>query len=223
MPFVLPSANSDGMCIGFYKPRRPYTTDQLLNYVTKISKGFQDSGCVKFAILRTRKDDGLGHVAICTVWETKQRADSSLSTVSRIHAFEKAVSPVADTVDMNWYETSCMQCKEGISVWQLSKGDIVHLRCILSEPERQEVLSYSCLAILRAYFPKIEGLLSCGFCKCLDGRKIVGLGVWESAEAANAFKASPGEPYWKGLGAKLRFGVYEVAHVTEHSTTLTQR
>lgn len=94
----------------------------------------------------------------------------------------------------------------------------MHLRGIVAGPEYQDLLSYSCLAVLKAYFDKTEGLLSCTFYKSLDGMKMTGLGVWQSVEAAHALLGSeggaPGESFWRSLGAMARFGIYQVVFVT---------
>lgn len=103
----------------------------------------------------------------------------------------------------------------------LSVGDIVHLKCIASgKPCLEDVLSYSCLAILKAYFPHTDGLLSYAFYRSLNGSRMAAMGVWESFDAASTFLHAPNgaheERYWRSLGAKTRFGIYEVvALVTE--------
>lgn len=95
----------------------------------------------------------------------------------------------------------------------------MHLRGIVcSEADLQDVVSYSCLAILKAYFQKTDGLLSYSFYKSLDGSSMAGLGVWENFDAASAFlnapDGAPEEHYWRSLGAKTRLGIYEVVSIT---------
>lgn len=133
-------------------------------------------------------------------------------------AYGKAVSSIAQTVDVSWYEISCWDCKDSIPYPKLSLGDIVHLRGIVGGDDDHYLLPYSCLAVLKAYFDKAEGLLSCTFYKSLAEMKMIGLGIWQSIDAAYEFFGSPdgapGERYWRSLGAKARFGIYQVVFVT---------
>ncbi|KAH7298820.1 hypothetical protein KP509_25G060100 [Ceratopteris richardii] len=104
----------------------------------------------------------------------------------------------------------------------LSVGDTVHIRCVESGRSKtplQDMLSYSCLAILRAYFPKTEGLRSYTFYRSLNGTKVAGLGVWQDAITASSFLNAPDgaceESFWRSMGATTRFEIYEVATLVE--------
>ncbi|MCO5550922.1 hypothetical protein L7F22_004416 [Adiantum nelumboides] len=100
---------------------------------------------------------------------------------------------------------------------RLSLGDTVHLRCITGSHQAhlQDALQYSCLAILKAYFQQTEGLLSYTFYRSLDGSRMAGLGVWRGADAASTFLNAPDgaceERYWRSMGTKARFEIYDVA------------
>ena len=91
---------------------------------------------------------------------------------------------------------------------------------IHSTRKKQEVLAYSCLAILKAYFKQLKGIRSYAFYTSLDGKLIMGLGIWDNVESASALlkesNGSPAEPYWYGLGAKMI--KYEVCRVSFVST-----
>ncbi|KAI5081105.1 hypothetical protein GOP47_0004288 [Adiantum capillus-veneris] len=118
----------------------------------------------------------------------------------------------------------------------LSRGDVVHLRCITSgrHAHLQDALPYSCLAILKAYFPQTEGLLSYTFFRSLDGSRMAGLGVWQGMDAASAFLDAPGgaceERFWRSMGAKARLqrllqnveikSLIEMANLTQFSNGL---
>lgn len=136
----------------------------------------------------------------------------------QIESLQQQIAHVADTIDCSRYGISCGECTEKDLIPQLSKGDAVHFRWIQVQPDRQDILAYTCLAVLKAYINKVEGLRSCTFYNSLDGSKIAGLGIWENAQAAYRILASPqgspAEPYWTSLGAKLRFGICEVVYVT---------
>ncbi|KAH7437181.1 hypothetical protein KP509_05G059900 [Ceratopteris richardii] len=106
---------------------------------------------------------------------------------------------------------------ESILRVHMSLGSIVHLRNVVGgrkEDRIQDMLSYSCLAILKAYFTQTEGLLSYTFYRSLDGSRMTGLGVWQNAFAAatflNAPDGAPEEKYWRSIGAGTRFQIYEV-------------
>lgn len=147
----------------------------------------------------------------------KVREDMSLP--SSTHTYADG-SPIMSSPCLS-SSTSPLNSSTPASTIPLVLGDIVHLRCIIGSRQAhlQDVLSYSCLAILKAYFPQTEGLLSYTFYRSLDGSSMVGLGVWRGVDAASAFLNAPDgaceERYWRSMGAKARFEIYEVSALVE--------
>lgn len=101
------------------------------------------------------------------------------------------------------------------SLLHVCVGDVVHLRRIISSKScLKDVLSYSCLAILKAYFPHTEGLHTYSFYRSLDGSRMAAMGVWQSLDTATNFLHAPDgareERFWSSLGAVTRLGIFEV-------------
>ena len=73
-------------------------------------------------------------------------------------------------VESGWFLLGSQEISKGVPFAQISLGDIVSLRRIYMPSWKiQEVLSYSCLAILKSYFAQLRGLLSYSFYDSLDG------------------------------------------------------
>jgi hypothetical protein len=129
-------------------------------------------------------------------------------------------------VESGWFRLSSQELSKGVPFAQLSLGDIVSLRRIyMSSSKIQEVMSYCCLAILKSYFSRLKGIFSYSFYDSLDGKEIIGLGVWDSIESASVLekhpKTNPSLPFWKELGAKkLKYHVCQVVYITCQSPGL---
>jgi hypothetical protein len=120
-------------------------------------------------------------------------------------------------VDSRWFELDCEEVKERLTFGQKRVGDVVSVRRIYSEGKNQEKLAYCCLAVLKAYITTREGLHSYSFYNSLDGKSIIGLGRWESADSAyNEVHCCTAEAFWKSLGAKkLKYDVCRVVYVSK--------
>eukprot|EP00253_Pinus_taeda_P000821 PITA_00821 len=135
-------------------------------------------------------------------------------------SFTKGLSSVVRMVEYGWFELSCEESKQNSPVGKKRIGDVVGVRRIYSRRKNQDKLAYSCLALLKSYFTKMEGLHSYTFYNSLDGTCIIGLGLWESVDAAyiamNKPNGFPSEPFWKSLGAKkLKYEICQVVYVTD--------
>lgn len=102
----------------------------------------------------------------------------------------------------------------------LSVGDIVGVRRIYTDLNTQEVIAYSCVAVLKAYFGQMEGLVSAAFHKSKDGKLVLGLYIWDGVHNASApldsQRGCPGEAYWKDLGAdNLKYEVCQVVYISK--------
>eukprot|EP00253_Pinus_taeda_P033988 PITA_33988 len=135
-------------------------------------------------------------------------------------SFTKGLSSAVRLVDYGWFELNCEESKQNSPAGKKRIGDVVGVRRIYSEGLNQDKLAYSCLAILKSYFTKWEGLHSYTFYNSLDGKCIIGLGLWESVDAVHIAMNNPNgfpwEPLWKSLGVKkLKYEVCQVVYVTE--------
>jgi hypothetical protein len=129
-------------------------------------------------------------------------------------------------VESGWFRLNSQEISRGVPFAQLSLGDIVSLRRMhISNRKKQDLFSYSCLAILKSYFSGLKGILSYSFFDSLDATWMIGLGVWASVESAyflkNNPKSNPALPFWKDLGAKkLKYDVCQVVYVTYQTPCL---
>eukprot|EP01018_Ginkgo_biloba_P029870 Gb_06988 [translate_table: standard] len=206
------------MSFGIYKPLKGYDIDDAVLHITKATASLERT--VRTAIVKSVNGSW---VAVISVWK-----DASINvetdSITNLHGLSaelacKDSTPIVRIVDSGWFQLSSQEHKD-IAFAQLRVGDIVNVRRIYSSRRKQEVLAYSCLAIMKAYFKDMKGIRSYSFHKSIDGKRIIGLGIWDSIESASALleksTGSPGEAYWKGLGAKmLKYEVCMVVHVTE--------
>lgn len=135
-------------------------------------------------------------------------------------AFTKGFSSAVRMVDSRWFEMNCEETKLGLPAFgQKRVGDVVGVRRIYSGGKNHDKLSYCCLALLKSYFTKSNGLHSYTFYDSVDGKRIIGLGKWESVDAAcSALSKANGcsaEAFWKSLGAKkLKYDVCRVVYAS---------
>jgi hypothetical protein len=91
-----------------------------------------------------------------------------------------------------------------------------------------DVLAYSCLAILRSFAHQMHGLRSYAFFKPIVGcgklSRMAALGVWDTLDSASRFlfahPAAGGAPeeecYWRSLGARFEARIYHVVSISAH-------
>ena len=85
-------------------------------------------------------------------------------------------SSIVRAVEWRWFQLSCDEYRD-VSFGQMRLGEIANLRRIHSTRKKQEVLAYSCLAILKAYFKQLKGIRSSAFYTSLYDMQIMGLHI----------------------------------------------
>eukprot|EP01018_Ginkgo_biloba_P029872 Gb_06986 [translate_table: standard] len=214
----LPRDETIRISVAIYKPMKGCDIDDAVGHITKAIASLEQT--VKTAIVKSVNGSW---VAVISVWKDASIVETD--SITNLHGLSaelaKDSTPIVRIVDSGWFQLSSQEHKD-IAFAQLRVGDIVNVRRIYSSSRKQEVLAYSCLAITKAYFKDTKGILSYTFYKSIDGKRIIGLGIWDSIESASALleksTGSPAEAYWKGLGAKmLRYEVCKVVHVIEES------
>ncbi|KAH9314414.1 hypothetical protein KI387_023041 [Taxus chinensis] len=198
-----------------FEPEGECDINDAVAHMTKVAAVIEKSSDINVAIIKCL--DNLW-AAVFIVWkgEGLQNAENSALNLPQAAAFTKGLKCAVRTVDSGWFQPSSQQTSRGIPFAQLSLGDIVSIRRIYCSGKRQDVLSYSCLAILRSYFDHLEGIISCSFYDSLDGKQIIGLGVWDGIESASVLvkhpDKSPGLTYWKDMVEKeLKYHVCQGA------------
>eukprot|EP01018_Ginkgo_biloba_P014904 Gb_38587 [translate_table: standard] len=204
-----------------YMPQDGCHIDDAIAHISTVSSTLEKSSGIKVAIL---KNLDLSWAAVFSVWRGGANVDESTIHLLEAAAFTKGMRCVVRIVDSGWFELTSQEKRQGVPLAELCLGDIVSVRRIYSSWKKQDVLSYCCLALLKAYFCKLRGIVSASFYSSLDGKRIIGLGVWESVESANAVRdhpnPTPAETFWKALGAKdLKFDVCQVVYVTYQTPT----
>eukprot|EP01018_Ginkgo_biloba_P029869 Gb_06989 [translate_table: standard] len=220
MLMALPAPDDKSIRISFsiYKPIKGYDIEDAIAHITIATAKLEKAGNVKAAILKSLNGSW---AAVFSVRKDTFNADCSAQNPAAVN--DDSVAPeyltaVVRLVESGWFHLISSEHKD-CSCAQVRVGDIVSVRRIYTDCVNQEVLSYSCLAVTKAYFPQIQGNSSCAFYKSMDGKLIIGLSTWDSAESAygivDATTGSPGEAYWKDLGAKkLKYEVCQVVYVT---------
>jgi len=199
---------------GVYQPREGCLTDDVVAQMVRTAASIEKRRTnISITILRCIRGDWAAAVA-----ESKAREDvNQWLNLPEAATFTKGLSSVIQTVDAGWFELACEEGKEGFQFVKKRVGDVVSVRRIYSEGKTQDKLSYCCLAILKAYFTKTQGLHSYRYYTSLDGKSIIGLGSWDSEDlASNKEHRCTAETFLKSLGAKkLRYDVCRVVYATD--------
>eukprot|EP01018_Ginkgo_biloba_P014915 Gb_35782 [translate_table: standard] len=203
---------------GIYMPQDGCHIHDAIAHISTVSSALEDSSGIKVAIL---KNLDLSWAAVFAVRRGGANVDESTIHLPEAAAFTKGMRCVVRIVDSGWFELTSQEKRQGVPFAELSLGDTVSVRRIIySSWKKQDMLSYCCLALLKAYFCRLKGIVSASFYSSLDGKRIIGLGVWESVESAYAVRdhpnLTPAETFWKALGAKdLTFDVCQVVYVSK--------
>ncbi|KAH9314419.1 hypothetical protein KI387_023046, partial [Taxus chinensis] len=202
---VIEKSRNVRVFFGIFEPEEGCDIDDAVAHLTKVVTLFEESSDINVAIIKCVHNSW---AAVFIVWkgEGSQNPENSALNLPQAAAFTKGLKCAVRAVDSGWFQPSSQQTSQGIPFAQLSLGDIVSIRRIYCSWKKQDALSYSCLAILRSYFNSVKGLISCSFYDSLDGKQIVGLGVWDGIESASALlkhpDKSPGLTYWKDMAEK---------------------
>ncbi|KAH9314418.1 hypothetical protein KI387_023045 [Taxus chinensis] len=221
---VIEKSRNVRVFFGIFEPEEGCDINDAVAHLTKVATLFEESSYINVAIIKC-EDNSWAAVFIVWKGEGSQNAENSALNLPQAAAFTKGLKCAVRAVESGWFQPSSQQTSQGIPFAQLSLGDIVSIRRIYCSWKKQDALSYSCLAILRSYFNRIKGIISCSFYDSLDGKQIVGLGVWDGIESASALlkhpDKSPGLTYWKDMAEKkLKYHVCQVVYVS--STTLNK-
>jgi len=214
MALALPREQSSRVALAIYKPITGYNIHDALRHITTaLIPALHKAGSTKAAVLKSVNGSW---VAIFSVWKqaVSEKDDSRIAD----QLGKDWASSVVRLVEWRWFQLSCEEHRD-VSFAQLRFGDIVNIRRIQSSRKKQDVLAYSCLAILKAYFKHMKGIRSYTFYSSVEGKRIIGLGIWDNIESASAVlkesNGSPAEPYWYGLGAKtLKYEVCKVVFIS---------
>ncbi|GLJ14774.1 hypothetical protein SUGI_0239630 [Cryptomeria japonica] len=209
---------------GVYKPVEGCTINDVLTHVIRVASSLETTCEVNITILKSKTRSWVA--AFC---EQKGQADQKnpWTNLPQAAAFTKGLKCPVRMVDFGWFELvagdqKMNEGKEFLPLAQYGMGDIVSVRRIFTKGgTKQEKLVYCCLAVLKAFFKNIKGMMSYNFYRSLDGKKVIGLGKWENTDFAygviNNPDGCPAEAYWNSVGPKkLKYEVCEVVYVTQN-------
>jgi hypothetical protein len=213
------SQSGTWVSIAIYEPQDGSDIHDAVTHMARVASLLEKRNSIKVAILKSLEQSW---AAVFSVWKGGSSADGPALYLPEAAAFTKGITCAVRVMDSGWFRLSSREISRGVSFAQLSLGDIVSLRRLYTASwKRQDVLSYCCLAILKSYFAGLKGILSYSFYDSMDGRQIIGLGVWDSIESAAVLantddpNANPWVAFWKSLGAKkLQYHVCQVVYVT---------
>ncbi|GLJ14459.1 hypothetical protein SUGI_0233780 [Cryptomeria japonica] len=211
-------SQSMSVSFGIFKPNDGCDIDDILVHMTAVAASLEKSRNINVAILRCLDCSWAAVFAVAK--EGSQSADRTALNLPEAVAFTEGLKCEVKIVDSGYFTLNSQQTSKGELFAQLSLGDIVSVRRIHCGSKRQDMLSYSCLAILKAYFNRLNGVYSYSFYDSLDGKRIIGLGVWNNIQSALAMvkypETNPALPYWKEGGAKqLKYHVCQVVYATQ--------
>lgn len=208
------SEESEWVSFGIYKPTAGNDIEDAVAHVRSLVAG---AGNLRAIILKSVNGSWVAVFTACKLGASTCSGLSYLGNNNKCCG-EDSVGGVVRVVEGGCFQLIDEEHRDDFG--RLSVGDIVSVRRIYTDLENQEVFAYSCVAVQKAYFGQMEGLLSYAFYKSKDGKLIVGLGIWDGAHNAAApldpKRGSPGEAYWKDLGAdNLKYEVCQVVYITK--------
>ncbi|XP_057866992.2 uncharacterized protein LOC131074389 [Cryptomeria japonica] len=211
-------SQSMSVSFGIFKPNDGCDIDDILVHMTAVAASLEKSRNINVAILRCL--DCSWAAVFAVVKEGSQSADRSDLNLPEAAEFIEGLNCEVKIVNSGFFRLNSQQTSKGKLFAQLSLGDVVSLRRIRFSSKRQDMVSYSCVAILKAYFNRLKGVYSYSFYDSLDGKRIIGLAVWDSIQSALAMLKypdnNPALPFWKGAGAKqLKYHVCQVVYATD--------
>eukprot|EP00253_Pinus_taeda_P023147 PITA_23147 len=203
-----------------YEPQHGCDIQDAVTDMARVAVLLEKGNNIDVAILKNLEQSWL---AVFAVSKGESSANGLWLNLPDAAAFTKGMTSAVKIVDSGWFRLTSREISRGVPFARLSLGDIVSLRRIYtSSSKMQDMISYRCLAILKSYFVRLKGILSSSFYVSLDGKQIIGLGVWDSVESASVLvnrddnpNVNPWIVFWKCLGAKkLKYDVCQVAYVT---------
>jgi len=203
-----------------YEPRDGSDIHDAVTHMARVASLLEKKNSIKVAILKSLEQSW---AAVFSVWKGGSSSDGLAPDLPEAAAFTKGMTSAVKIVDSGWFRLTSREISRGVPSAQLSLGDFVGLRRIYTSSWKiQDMLSYCCLAILKSYFTRLKGILSSSFYESLDGKQIIGLGVWDSIESASVLVNKDDDPsvnpwvsFWRSLGAKkLKYHVCQVVYVT---------
>lgn len=203
-----------------YEPQHGCDINDAVTHMARVAALLEKGNNIDVAILKSLEQPW---AAVFAVWKGESSGDGLGLNLPEAAAFTKGMTSAVKIVDSGWFRLTSRETSIGIPFAQLSLGDIVSLRRIYTASWKiQDMLSYCCLAILKSYFVRLKGILSSSFYESLDGKQVLGLGVWDSIESASFLVNNDDNPnvnpwivFWKSLGAKkLKYHVCQVVYVT---------
>ncbi|XP_057866996.2 uncharacterized protein LOC131855751 [Cryptomeria japonica] len=203
---------------GIFEPYDGCDIDDVLLHMTAMAASLRNTHNINIAIFRCLDCSWAAVFAVGK--EGSQSFDPAALNLPEPAAFIKGSNRKVKIVDSGYFRLNSQETSKSELFAQLSLGNIVSVRRIQCKSKIQDMLSYSCLAILKAYFNQIRGIYSYSFYDSLDGKRIIGLAVWDSIQSALAMikypDKNPALPYWKGAGAtKLEYHVCQVVYATD--------
>jgi len=216
------SQSESRMWISFaiYEPQDGCDIHDAVAHMARVAALLEKRSNIDVAILKSLQQSW---AAVFAVWKGGSSSDGLAPDLPEAAAFTKGMTSAVKIVDSGWFRLTSREISRGVPSAQLSLGDFVGLRRIYTSSWKiQDMLSYCCLAILKSYFTRLKGILSSSFYESLDGKQIIGLGVWDSIESASVLVNKDDDPsvnpwvsFWRSLGAKkLKYHVCQVVYVT---------
>ncbi|GLJ14472.1 hypothetical protein SUGI_0234020 [Cryptomeria japonica] len=199
-----------------FTPEEGFDMDDAIAHVTKVAAEIEDTRNINVAILK-----GLHHSWVAVFGVQRVVEATNLPEAA---AFTKGLRCPVRKVESGWFKLNSQQTRKDLPFAQISVGDIVSIRSINKKTssdhtswEEEDSLSYSCIAILRAYFHRFKGLYSCSFFDSLDKKRIIGIAVWDTIESARFVaehpESNPALAYWEHA-EELKFHIYQAVYAT---------
>lgn len=126
---------------------------------------------------------------------------------------------MAVLLDYGFFESYAGESKDGRPLAKFVTGDIVSMAAMTPISGDTTDLSYACLALLKSYYLKNDGIAAGACSRCLDKPMVACMQVWKSLDACYAWFINSDyrknvRPYISNLSHDAQYDVFKVMYVS---------
>ncbi|MQM06854.1 hypothetical protein Taro_039690 [Colocasia esculenta] len=216
MPCFVPFSNKDLQLSFFIFRHVDVSADDLLDALKLFSFFTEDLGCIYSSIFKTIHGN---MIVWYGAWIRRPDLQRRMLSDHLISALAN-VSHLAVLLDYGFFESYVGESKDGRPFAKFLSGDTISMSAMTpNSSEAMADLSYACIALLKSYYLKNDGITA-GVCfSCLDKPMLASMQVWKSLDSCYAWLINSNyrkniRPYISPLSSDAQYEVFKVMYVS---------
>ncbi|KAJ7520399.1 hypothetical protein O6H91_19G004200 [Diphasiastrum complanatum] len=169
--------------LGIYRPKPGYTANEVLESTIKHYGAVED--IKEFLIAAIVKSLDNAYAGSYAHW----KKGTDIGAVFQLPGLVPMLTEMGALADIEPVELEVLPETSDAPI--LSKGDILHIALLTTEPENQQKLIETLHATIKPKTKDVESLKSVKIHRSLDGKKVVVIGVWKDPAFDQAAASSP--------------------------------